>query len=536
MPPLTDEFKRHLHELMVESSDRLRDELNAHKQKLVWEAQKRNNSAGIPIAYSDAGVYAFRTRIEATIKSYLDALEKCGVVVDATVEREMLQEIAQLTSGPKSLVMPPGVRGPNVTAVQAEHARKLERAANALRREAANRLRELKMKAGVNVPIAAPTHPMPQTTPFTIASVVKTLGDPKALPLHEQAMLLLRRMVVLIPQMGSSGFNKHNLLLPGDSYGLARDFEQHEKMPIITHLLGAPWTRLVNEGYLVDPSGSGWFFVTEEGISKAREASAPKPSPVAAPEAVDDGRPTVFISYSYDSEAHKEWVLQIAERLQAQGGVNIILDRWHLRKGQDKTYFMETSVTKSNFVLIVCTPDYARKANERIGGVGYEAMIITSKLAQNILQVKFIPVLRAGDWDSALPTWLQSRIGTDLKGEPYSEEQYEELLRELHGAHLKPPPLGPKPAFLERRPQDTRRPSAPASDSAPGPHEQLTGTASGVKPNAIAYAFYETKGLEANPSRCSSDQRMRQASSSPWKHPTASHRKAPTKRLHATFT
>ena len=36
---------------MVETSDRLRDELNSDKQKLVWEAQKRNNSAGINSTY-----------------------------------------------------------------------------------------------------------------------------------------------------------------------------------------------------------------------------------------------------------------------------------------------------------------------------------------------------------------------------------------------------------------------------------------------------------------------------------------------------
>jgi hypothetical protein len=70
---------------------------------------------------------------------------------------------------------------------------------------------------------------------------------------------------------------------------------------------------------------------------------------------------------------------------------------------------MESSITASNFVLIVCTPNYASKGNRRDGsGVEYEAMIITSQLAQRILQDKFIPVLRSGNWDdSAVPVWLQ---------------------------------------------------------------------------------------------------------------------------------
>src|SRR5271157_332705 len=154
MPPLTQEFKHHLHELMVETSDRLRDELNGYKHNLVWEAQKRGNSAGIPIAYSDAAVYAFRTRVKATIESYLDALQECGIVVDATVENEMLRAVAPLTSGPKSLSLPPGVTGPTISAVQAEHSRKMERAGNALLREARNRLRELKMRAASTIAAA----------------------------------------------------------------------------------------------------------------------------------------------------------------------------------------------------------------------------------------------------------------------------------------------------------------------------------------------------------------------------------------------
>lgn len=499
MPSLSQEFRHHLHELMMETSDRLRDELNGYKNNLVWQAQQRNNSAGIPIAYSDSAVYAFRTRVEATIKSYLDALEKCGIVVDAIVESEMLREISPLTSGPKSLSLPPGVTGPTVGAVQAEHARKMERTGNALYREAKNRLRELKMKAGSTASVNVPAPTMPQTTPFTIASVVKTLAELKALPMDEQAMLLLRRLVQIYPTVKNADkFNKRNILLPGDKYQVALGFSDAERMPVLLHLLGGPWTRLVNKGYLVDPSGSAFFDIPEEGFAAAQEAARPTetPNPIAAPEPVDDGRPTIFISYSYDDDEHKEWVLQLAARLQVEGGVNVILDRWHLRKGQDKTHFMETSIVRSKFVLVVCTPEYARKANERIGGVGYEAMIITGKLAQDILQAKFIPVLRAGEWDSALPTWLLSRIGTDLKGDPYSEEQYEDLVRELHGAHLKPPSLGPKPVFPEKTYQTL--PGSPAPRLVPRVKLQDKNVASidtsKAKPNAIAYAFYETKG------------------------------------------
>jgi hypothetical protein len=97
---------------------------------------------------------------------------------------------------------------------------------------------------------------------------------------------------------------------------------------------------------------------------------------------------------------------------------------------------------------VVCTPEYAEKANKRRGGVGYEAMIITGELAEDIQQTKFIPVLRLGAWDkTSMPRWLKTRTGADLRGEPYKEKEYEHLVMELHGEHLKPPPVGPKPDF-----------------------------------------------------------------------------------------
>jgi len=54
-----------------------------------------------------------------------------------------------------------------------------------------------------------------------------------------------------------------------------------------------------------------------------------------------DIQPTVFISYSHDSEEHKNWVLQLATRLRLNG-VDIILDSWNLKLGSDIASFMET--------------------------------------------------------------------------------------------------------------------------------------------------------------------------------------------------
>lgn len=156
----------------------------------------------------------------------------------------------------------------------------------------------------------------------------------------------------------------------------------------------------------------------------------------------------VFVSYSWDSLEHKQWVVNFAAKLRSDR-LDVILDEWNLGPGDDKNFFMETSVTKSDFVLLVCTPNYAKKANERRGGVGYESMIITAEIAERIDQNKFIPVLRSGDFATALPCWIKSRVGVDLRGEQYSPDEYNKLLRALHRQPVVAPPLGQSPNFLQ---------------------------------------------------------------------------------------
>src|ERR1019366_2785657 len=105
--------------------------------------------------------------------------------VDTSVEKEMLGLIGQLTGAHPSLSMPPGVKPPNLSGIRTAHKQELMRLANSLQREAANRLRELKMRARRAAP-AITRSTMTRTEPFTIASVAKTLTDLKNLSISEQ--------------------------------------------------------------------------------------------------------------------------------------------------------------------------------------------------------------------------------------------------------------------------------------------------------------------------------------------------------------
>ncbi len=105
--------------------------------------------------------------------------------------------------------------------------------------------------------------------------------------------------------------------------------------------------------------------------------------------------PKVFVSYSRDSEQHKDWVLTLATRL-VSNGVNILLDQWDLTLGSDLPRFMESGLTAADRVLAICTDKYVEKANAGVGGVGYEKMILTAQLKQNVTADRIIPIIREG--------------------------------------------------------------------------------------------------------------------------------------------
>jgi hypothetical protein len=178
-------------------------------------------------------------------------------------------------------------------------------------------------------------------------------------------------------------------------------------------------------------------------MSEAQERWQPLVQPPVPP-------PQAFLSYAWEGDSHANWVYNLATSLQ-ESGVRIIFDKWDLPLGSDQNYFMERGIDKSNFVIVICTPAYAQRADSREGGVGQETRVITAEFAKKIESRKFIPVLRSGEWDSSLPVYLKSIHGADLRDEPYSKIQYENLVRALHREPIQPPPVGLKPAFSSTR-------------------------------------------------------------------------------------
>ena len=96
--------------------------------------------------------------------------------------------------------------------------------------------------------------------------------------------------------------------------------------------------------------------------------------------------PVVLMSYSHDTPELKRWVGQLATRL-IENRVDVILDQWETGPGDDLPKFMERAVARADRVLMVCTEAYVHKADDGKGGVGYEAMIVTGELVNNLGRV-----------------------------------------------------------------------------------------------------------------------------------------------------
>ncbi|MEZ5480431.1 MAG: TIR and AAA domain-containing protein [Thiolinea sp.] len=152
--------------------------------------------------------------------------------------------------------------------------------------------------------------------------------------------------------------------------------------------------------------------------------------------------PQVFISYSHDSDAHRDFVRGVADRLRSEG-VDCLIDQYingFPPEGWQR--WMENHIEAADFVLLVCTETYLRryrgKETEGGKGVNFEGVVISQHLYDTYYHnAKFIPVIPAqGNFD---------HVPVPLK--PYSSyrlpEQYDDVYRILTGqARYQQPELG----------------------------------------------------------------------------------------------
>ena len=165
--------------------------------------------------------------------------------------------------------------------------------------------------------------------------------------------------------------------------------------------------------------------------------------------------PKVFISYAWGSEDYKMKVRSFATDLM-NDGIEVVLDQWSLKEGNDTYAFMEQSVTDSTItnVLILLDPVYEKKANGRNGGGGTETQIISPEIYSRVKQEKFLPVIfeRGIDGEIPKPQYLKTMLHFDLSQEGKYDLEYRRLVKRLYGIEVvEKPELGKKPLWLEEK-------------------------------------------------------------------------------------
>jgi hypothetical protein len=165
--------------------------------------------------------------------------------------------------------------------------------------------------------------------------------------------------------------------------------------------------------------------------------------------------PKLFVSYAWTSPKHIEWVIQLATDLKSFG-IDVKIDQWHLREGQDAHSFMEQLVRSDEVekAILICDKKYVERANKREGGVGIESQIITAEIYDNVKQTKFVCLAIDNDagGNAAIPNFLKSRVFIDFRTKENYSVSLQQLIRWAYDKPLyKEPELGVRPSFLDEQ-------------------------------------------------------------------------------------
>lgn len=194
---------------------------------------------------------------------------------------------------------------------------------------------------------------------------------------------------------------------------------------------------------------------------------------------------SVFISYSHESEQHRQRVLALADRLRKEG-IDVRLDQYEPHPAEGWPRWTTQQLLESDFVLLVCTPTYRRRYDREEVPEGDEAVAWEALIADQVLY-------EAGGLNHKLiPAVFEDGAGTDV---PLSlraftryrlPRDYDGLYRRLTGQPATPPP----PLGGIRRMPPERASSGPARRiEAQAEPEQESARPEIVGPPAIVLAL-----------------------------------------------
>jgi hypothetical protein len=140
----------------------------------------------------------------------------------------------------------------------------------------------------------------------------------------------------------------------------------------------------------------------------------------------------VFISYSYDTKEHENWVEQLANQLRRDAGVNAMIDKFALNQASDLDEIMTKGFEQSDKVIIVATKQYAEKSKDMKSGVSFEnslATIIARK--ENKDKLIFIKKDLNANFDEVFPFQFKDYYAIDFSETEHFEEKFKELYHKI---------------------------------------------------------------------------------------------------------
>jgi len=162
--------------------------------------------------------------------------------------------------------------------------------------------------------------------------------------------------------------------------------------------------------------------------------------------------PSCFISYAWGDAKQELWVEQRLAMDLEKASIPVILDRWdNAQPGASVSRFVDR-VSQADKVLIVGTPQYLSKYENRDPGAGTVVAAEMDQVSARLLGTEqqkqtVIPLLLEGEKETAFPPALRTRVYSDFRNEDRYFEVALELLLSLYG-------IGPRdPAALHWKQQ-----------------------------------------------------------------------------------
>jgi hypothetical protein len=187
--------------------------------------------------------------------------------------------------------------------------------------------------------------------------------------------------------------------------------------------------------------------VLHEGVFERLSRPDLESRAVAAKSRPGERSVRVFVSYCHTSPKHEEWVEALATFLR-KSGIDARMDVWHLRRGMDLPQFMTNELALADRVVLVSDERYAEKADGRIGGVGWETMIVQGDMA-NLPpdSTKYLVVVRSKKVDDGLPRYLKTKFVIHWPSAAFDQRNRSIILKELFNL-VEIPEIGQRPVSV----------------------------------------------------------------------------------------